>query len=161
MRMLVPALVAFLPLWLAAAPAGAVCLSDIDCIRQRFGQDRMLQQNRVLERARPAGARAHANRGPSVRRDGVHDASRTGNAPDAGSDDARDAVEVRPGVFYAPGGALGAPRIPGRDDPASDEAGPTIRRYQPAHIDDSANGIARPDQPAGAADLRHSTGRDR
>lgn len=164
MRTLALALAAFLPIWLTAPEAHAVCLSQIDCIRQRFGQPQMLRPNSFPDRTGQIGANAPAGRRAGIRagRPAV-----TGRTPAAVRDGiprsaaSPGSTEVRPGIYYTPDAALDTPRTGMPDSPAYDTAGPTVRRYQPAQPSTGAGTVTRPSQPAAPADLLHSAGTDR
>lgn len=223
MRTLALALAAALPVWLAAPAANALCTSGIECIRERFGADRFLRQNRLLDRAAPVvGTRAAVNSynarrtratasvdrvpgalrrperagmledafggqiggalgttrilvpgerwspedemAPAIGgRGGSVTASLGDTAPDSGSPPG--AIEVRPGIFYTPGGTPGmAPgAVPGPMDLESSELrGPDVAPYVSgeAALGDRWNLPGSVDRrsgtPAAQTDLRYS-----
>lgn len=109
MRTLVLALAAALPVWLAAPAAQAVCISGVDCIRERFGSNAMPRNNRIIDRTDRLGDR-NTPVNPYVARQGrpVGSVDRREVAPQAPFEEALQTSpsDLRPDARYTPGTTL-------------------------------------------------------
>jgi hypothetical protein len=147
MRTLALALAAALPVWLAAPAAEAVCTSGVDCIRERFGTDPMLRNNRIIDRTDGLGDR---NRpvNPYAARQGLRVApgNRTIYAP-TGPETALETLQPnqsRPDAgAYMPGTGTAAPTV-------GSALGP-VRVIGPGGAQQDADAAAQPYAPAEAA----------
>jgi hypothetical protein len=162
MRTLAFALAAALPVWLTAPAAHAVCTSGVDCIRERFGSDTMLRQNRLLDRTDRIGTRQPVNpyaARQSRRAAGLNRADDAAEEGVYGDEALRSPSEIRPDVRYTPEEVLRMPGIEAPGEPPAEAggmSGPTVGPVLPAEPTPTS-----PSARAGAATAASDAARSR
>jgi hypothetical protein len=130
-------------LCLGTTAAHAVCTTGVECIRERFGVDQTVRNNRIIDQTDTLGDRGRPLN-PYVARQNVANQARRAGRFDATGDrrtsrfDAEPRLEAgtRPDVRFTPdaSGALSAPvtLVPGAPPQARDPAELTVAPVQPA-----------------------------
>lgn len=150
-------------LCLGTSAAQALCTTGVECIRERFGVDRTVTNNRIIDRTDRLGDRgrplnpylAGQNVANQARRAGRFDATGTGAGLYAA--DPLRGGETRPDVRYTPGGGLD-PYTPGALIPGetpSELQDLTVAPYEPVQ---AATGDSAAPSTAPRAVPRTATG---
>ena len=147
---------------LGTSAAQAVCTTGVECIRERFGADRTVRNNQIIDRTDRLGDRGRAqnpylagqNVAGQARRAGRFDSTLGGTGGGTGrtgaavyAADPLRGGETRPDVRYTPGTAID-PYTPGSLAPGETETGAapdlTVAPYDPAQPVTDAAGATSP-----------------
>jgi hypothetical protein len=143
---------------LGTSAAHAVCTTGVECIRERFGVDQTVRNNRLIDRTDRLGDRgrplnpyvAGQNAANQARRAGRFDSTTLDSTASRRSAvDPLQPGEIRPDVRYTPGTAID-PYTPGALNPGGtqDAPAPTVEPYAPALPATGELGAAGPQEQA-------------